>query len=135
MPAKKKKVRPDTMDTRLSVTVGQEMAKKEAKKPIYKRLYHHRWGIGLEHEMQVFHWPKPILIKDKIVDFIIYDTKKIVEDILKHEKISLYTRDFLGRIPYEQTGRKCYGKFSLRPVPINMKKQNEVNSIKLILII
>tara|TARA_B110000037_G_C17117470_1_gene504315 strand:- start:2110 stop:3990 length:1881 start_codon:yes stop_codon:yes gene_type:complete len=105
------------------------------------------WGLGLEHEMHIFHTPKGKNIKD----FILFDSesaqKRIEEDIAsgkiklinnKKEYIlnkngintlkrlpkenEIYIEDYIyfKSVPFEKTGRKCNGKYVIKPVPFMM---------------
>ena len=103
---------------RLSVTIAEEQAKKERRKKRFQKLKNYNWGIGLEHEMHIFHFPT--LPKDKIKDFIIYDSKQAIELILSENKITRADKEFLEITPFEPTGRKCHGKWSLKPAPAKM---------------
>lgn len=105
------------------------------------------WGLGLEHEMHIFHTPKGNNIKD----FILFDSesaqKRIDEDIAsgtikiidkKKEYISnkngintlkrlpneneIYMEDYIyfKSVPFEKTGRRCNNKYVIKPVPYMM---------------
>lgn len=117
---KKKNIRFTSNDTtRTSVTIAEENFKKESRKSRIKRLSKYSWGIGLEHEMHLFHKPR-LNNKGKITEFIVYDTKQAIEKLIRGDKISLIDKDFLRTIPFEVTGRKCHGKWALPPTPIKM---------------
>jgi hypothetical protein len=45
-----------------------------------KYLDDYEWGLGIEHEMHIFHQPPPT--DDNIKDFILFDSKNIVDKIL-----------------------------------------------------
>lgn len=105
------------------------------------------WGLGLEHEMHLFHTPKGKNIKD----FILFDSEKardrIDKDIadgkiillnnkkeyikekgkpdrLKYmpKKNEIYFEDYkyFKSVPYEKTGRKCNGQYVIKAVPYLM---------------
>ena len=93
------------------------------------------WGIGIEHEMHVFHLPDPN--KKAIKDIILAPTEKRVFDIMNNlEKIKEVTKDlfdnkkmdkmdlehFLNSIPFETTGRKCNGKVVINYLPSIIRK-------------
>ena len=106
-------------NNRNSFTLGAELLKEERKRPIYKRLKDHTWGLGLEHEVHLFH--RPYIKKNKhIEDFILFDSKPIVEKLLKDKRVSRKDKDFLSKIPFEPTGRKCNGKIVLKKTPVGM---------------
>jgi hypothetical protein len=105
------------------------------------------WGLGLEHEMHVFHTPKG----KNITDFILFDSEaareRIDEDIangklkiisnkkkyikkngknnkleykLKPNEIFVEDYEYFKSVPYEKTGRKCNGIYVIKPVPCMM---------------
>lgn len=106
------------VDDRLSKTLLEDEIKKDTKSPQFTRLKNHVWGIGIEHEMHVFHRPK--FTTTPIIDFTMYNTKDTAEKLLYRSDISDVDRDFLKRIPFELSGRKCFDEYSLKPVPIEM---------------
>lgn len=106
-------------NNRGSTTLRNEELKKESKKSRFKRLKDYHWGIGLEHEMQVFHKP-PINSNKNIDSFIMFNGKPRIEELLKTDKISILDKEFLEQIPFEPTGRKCNGKVVLEKTPIPM---------------
>ena len=80
------------------------------------------WGLGIEHEMHIFH--KPLLNKkSNIKDFIIFDSESAVKRILQNkEDLDLNYDDynFLKNVPFELSGRKCSGVSVIKPVPVMM---------------
>jgi hypothetical protein len=88
-----------------------------------KRLEKYTWGLGIEHEMHIFH--KPCDNKSNIDCFTLFDSEKITNRYL-NEKNSLnqtlsedeYT--FLKGVPFETSGRKCNDKWVIKMVPIKM---------------
>ncbi len=106
-------------DNRGSITLGDQLRKKESKKSKYKRLKDYTWGMGLEHEMQVFHKPSHNPNKN-IIEFIMFNTKPYIEELLKSDKITVLDKEFFSQIPFEPTGRKCAGKVVLQKTPIPM---------------
>lgn len=80
------------------------------------------WGIGIEHEMHLFHIPNS---KEKLTSIIVFDSenaiKRILKDYLKN-KINLKKSeyDFLKSIPFELSGRVCNGKKIIDKIPIKM---------------
>jgi hypothetical protein len=88
------------------------------------------WGIGIEHEMHVFHKPDPN--KKAIKEIILAPTEKRVFDIMNNlEKFKEETKkifksssleEFLDAIPFETTGRKCNGKVVINYLPSTLRK-------------
>lgn len=80
-----------------------------------------KWGIGIEHEMHLFHMPK-----SEIVDhLIVFDAESAINRILKNYskkkiKLSQGDIDFLKGIPFELSGRTCNGKKIIDKIPIKM---------------
>ena len=80
------------------------------------------WGIGIEHELHLFHIPNG---KDTIKDIIVFDAERGINRILdsyKKKKINLKKSDyeFLKSIPFELSGRTCNGKKVINKIPIKM---------------
>jgi hypothetical protein len=106
----------------------------------YKRLSKYRWGIGLEHEVQLFHNPYSKRNKtnvdsdvsntrisdniDSITEFIVYNsldpTIQLLEKSSNYDKLTQDDRQFLDNIPFEASGRKCSGEHVLEKVPVGM---------------
>jgi hypothetical protein len=82
------------------------------------------WGLGIEHEMHIFH--KPLYSKtNKIKDFIIFDSYSVVERILEDKEnsksnISYDDYNFLKSVPFETSGRRCNDKWVIQAVPVKM---------------
>lgn len=74
------------------------------------------WGFGIEHEMHIYHAPKSI--KENITDFILFDSRDVVERI--YELLSDDEKKFIDKIPYELSGRKCSNQYVIEPPPILM---------------
>ncbi len=102
-----------------SITFADKLRKKESRKSKYKRLKDYTWGMGLEHEMQVFHKPSHNPAKN-ITEFIMFNSTPYIGELLKGDKITVLDKEFLSQIPFEPTGRKCAGKVVLPKTPINM---------------
>ena len=80
------------------------------------------WGIGIEHEMHLFHIPKS---KNKFCDIIAFDSesavKRILQDYLKNKiNLTKLEYDFLKSIPFELSGRTCNGIKIINKIPIKM---------------
>ena len=82
------------------------------------------WGLGLEHEMHLFHIPKNNL-KEGIKDIILFDSESAIQRLIndaKKKKIKLKASEleFLEKIPFELSGRFCNKVAVLERVPIKM---------------
>jgi hypothetical protein len=99
----------------------------------YNRLKKYSWGIGIEHEVQLFHMPVDKNITNnhtnkytnKQFEHIIYDslrtTTELVNNYSKYsEHVPITLRDFLDNIPFEPTGRKCHGEYVIQKTPVAM---------------
>jgi len=106
-------------NNRGSTTFRNKELKKESKKTQFKRLKKYKWGIGIEHEMQIFHKPSHDLTKN-IDSFIMFNPHPRVQELLKGKEITIRDKEFLSAIPFEPTGRKCNGKIVLKKTPIPM---------------
>jgi hypothetical protein len=91
---------------------------------IKKRLKKYTWGLGLEHEMHLFHMKKNR--KTNITSFTLYDSelarRRLLDEVNLKDKVKI-TRDeqkFLSEIPFEKTGRLCNGKWVIKRVPFDM---------------
>ena len=91
----------------------------ESKNQRIKRLRKFKWGMGLEHEMQLFHRPK-YDEKKKITDAIMFNPKDYIREVLATDKVDHRERKFLESLPFEPTGRICNGKVVLEPTPVPM---------------
>jgi hypothetical protein len=81
------------------------------------------WGLGIEHEMHIFH--KPINDKNNIKDFILFNSKKVIDRIMLNKQngkniISDDDYEFLKSVPFETSGRKCNDKWVIKRVPVEM---------------
>ena len=105
-------------------TVQQSLLKKESKKSRFKRLKKYKWGVGLEHEMQLFHYPSVSNKNDKnnkkIDSFIMFNSKPYISELVAGNRIGSTDKEFIATVPYELTGRKCNGKVVLEKIPIEM---------------
>ena len=91
---------------------------------IKKRLKKYTWGLGLEHEMHLFHMKKNR--KTNITSFTLYDSelarRRLLDEVNLKDNVKI-TRDdqkFLSEIPFEKTGRLCNGKWVIKRVPFDM---------------
>ena len=81
------------------------------------KLEDYNWGLGIEHEMHLFHKPDP---SDNIESCILFNSIDIINNMLKNKELSKDDYDFLKRIPFEWSGRQCDGKIVIKRVPIQM---------------
>ena len=80
-----------------------------------------KWGIGIEHEMHLFHIPE----NNAFNSIIAFDGNSALNRLLKahkSKKIQLTNSDleFLKSIPFEISGRTCNGIKIINKLPINM---------------
>ena len=80
-----------------------------------------KWGIGIEHEMHLFHIPK----NEAFDSIIAFDGNSALQRLLtahKSKKIQLTNSEleFLKTIPFEISGRTCNGIKIINKLPINM---------------
>ena len=97
-----------------------------------KELSKYEWGLGIEHEMHIFHTPltnkspkKIGLVRDTIQDFILFNSEaalKRIFDAYENNKINLSDDDykFLKSVPFEKSGRTCNGVSVIKKIPIEM---------------
>ena len=88
------------------------------------KLNNYTWGIGLEHEMHIFHIPKKGT-KENIKDLILFDSESCIERLLESNnsgklKLTHEEYNFLRNIPFELSGRVCNKKTVLERIPIKM---------------
>ena len=106
-----------------------------------KRLQHHKWGFGLEHETHLFHINYSYYDNDNknLKAFELFDSESVVNRILKADfngKIKLNQEDkelIQSKIPFEKTGRKCNGVQVLKKAPYLMPEfitTNPFSSLK-----
>ena len=111
------------------------------------KLNDYTWGIGLEHEMHIFHIPKKNT-KEIVKDLILFDSESCIKRLLEDNnagkiKLTQEEYDFLRNIPFELSGRVCNKKTVLERIPIQMpelitwqpfcslkKKRNMINIIE-----
>ena len=88
-----------------------------------KELYSYTWGLGIEHEMHIFHEPK--MNNKRIKDFILFDSYKAVQRIIDEKEntgldISYDDYQFLKNIPFELSGRMCNNQWVIKAAPVKM---------------
>lgn len=102
-----------------------------------KRLEKYKWGLGIEHEMHVFHEPK---ITDTNTEyFTLFNSEKVVNKLMEDSNNSkgIIKEDdyqFLKSVPFETSGRRCNEQWVIKMVPIKMPEfvtNNPFCSIKL----
>lgn len=82
------------------------------------------WGLGIEHEMHLFHAPL-MNQKKNITDFILFDSDTVSKRLMEEKDnskiaINFDEYNFLKAIPFETSGRKCNDKSVIETVPIKM---------------
>jgi hypothetical protein len=108
----------------IKFTVANKIYGKKRKSDRIKRLEKYTWGIGIEHEMHIFHKPLDYTTK-KIENFILVDSFEPTLRLLQAAdegriKITVKDMELLESVPFEATGRKCNGEFVLQKAPVNM---------------
>jgi len=89
-----------------------------------KELYDYTWGLGIEHEMHIFHKPKSS--KKNIVNFTLFDSFSAVQRILEEKDnstldLSYDDYKFLrDEVPFETSGRRCNDQWVIKTVPVKM---------------
>lgn len=88
-----------------------------------KKLLDYNWGLGIEHEMHIFHEPKPST--NNIKDFTLFDSHSVIERILAEKEntglnISYDDYKFLQTVPFETSGRRCNNQWVIETVPVKM---------------
>ena len=81
------------------------------------------WGLGIEHEMHIFH--KPAKKGKAVTEYTLFDSHSVVEELLRNFEnnkgtLSYDEYEFLKKVPFEKSGRECNGKFVIERVPIKM---------------
>ena len=101
------------------------LIKKEKKNNLRKKLLTYKWGMGIEHEMHIFHKPNEDS-KSNINDYIAFNSQEVVQRILndkENSSIAMSYDDYLflrDRVPYEISGRKCNNEFVVKPIDFQM---------------
>jgi len=104
-------------------TVQKTVKKKsiKSKDSLRKKLLPYKWGMGIEHEMHIFHKPNEDS-KTNINDYIAFNSHEVVQRILndkENSSIAMSYDDYLflrDRVPYEISGRKCNNQFVVKPI-------------------
>ncbi len=89
-----------------------------------KRLSPYTWGVGIEHEMHLFHKPNE-KEKGAIRDVVLFDGESAMKRTMEaYKKGTLTMSDeeytFMKSVPFESTGRLCNGQWVIKKVPFNM---------------
>ena len=98
---------------------------KASKNKRSKLLSNFKWGLGLEHEVHIFHRPH-YDNKEKIQNFIVFDSDSAITEIIdkylksNNSKISATDKEFIEKIPFELSGRKCAGEWVLKRLNTRM---------------
>ena len=82
------------------------------------KLENYSWGLGIEHEMHLFHIPKDN--NNNIDSCTLFNSIDVVNNMLKNKELSYDDYNFLKKIPFEWSGRQCDGKVVIQRVPIQM---------------
>ena len=110
-------------------------------------LLKYTWGLGIEHEMHIFHSPK--LSQKNIQNYILFNSNEVINKILEdkeNSKLNISYDDYIfikNNVPFEKSGRKCNQKSVIEAVPFQMpefitwdpfcsilKDRNIVNMVK-----
>jgi hypothetical protein len=86
-----------------------------------KKLNKYTWGLGIEHEMHIFH--KPFSKSKNIQDFILFNSQDTIKRLLDDKEntdLDEDDYDFLKSVPFELSGRKCSGVSVIKAVPVQM---------------
>ena len=87
-------------------------------KKILKKYKGYKYGVGLEHEMYIFHAPtRAIKDKEDIKSITLAPTEAYQVMILNNKNISNKIKNKIKKVPYEPTGRICNGKVVLKSLP------------------
>jgi hypothetical protein len=91
------------------------------------KLENYKWGLGIEHEMHIFHKPESNKYSNNknIKDFIIFDSYSVVQRLLENKDNGIFDinedeYNFLKSVPFETSGRKCNNKWVIKMVPVKM---------------
>ena len=84
---------------------------------IKKKYKGYKYGIGIEHEMYIFHFP--FVSSSKKIKSIILAPTEGYQNLILNKKELLTNTDLklVKGVPYEPTGRICNGKISLKALP------------------
>ena len=98
------------------------MSKSKTATSINKKYSGYKYGIGIEHEMYMFHFPErtnqnDMEYKDPIKNIILAPSEAYQVLIINNDLTSESDRKFIGKVPYEPTGRICNGKVVLSSLP------------------
>ncbi len=90
-----------------------------------QRLSPYTWGIGIEHEVHLFHQPKHLKSNEKLRDVTLFDGESAMKRTMEaYKKGTLQMTDeeykFMKTVPFESTGRLCNGQWVIKKVPFNM---------------
>ena len=90
----------------------------------FSRLAPYTWGMGIEHEVHLFHSPKKSPSKP-IQDIVLFDGESALRrlfDLYHKGKVTLTDSEykFLKTVPFEATGRRCNNQWVIKKVPFHM---------------
>jgi hypothetical protein len=109
--------------TNQSLLKSKKITQKKFENEISK-LSDYNWGLGIEHEMHLFHQPKNS-DHTSIEDVILFDGESAMKRVMKaYKEGTLQMSDeeykFMKSVPFESTGRLCNGQWVIKKVPFNM---------------
>ena len=113
------------------------------KKAIYQKYYGYTWGMGIEHEVHMFHEPRKEYNQveqsihqrkestlSKVSPIIACNVTHAIRRVLDRDQrlkekgkkgfLPPHVRTLLEAVPSESSGRKCAGKWALRRLPVLM---------------
>lgn len=103
--------------------------KKNQNQNLIEKLSAYTWGVGVEHEVHLFHAPKAADVlgsqSKPITDVTLFDGESALRRVFDaYQKGTLKLTDdeykFLKTIPFEATGRRCNNQWVIKKVPFNM---------------
>jgi hypothetical protein len=114
------------MENDTSHTIRDSINRKVTKTSKYKNLKNYKWGVGIEHEMHLFHNPFSDKTKTKKqkLKFTVFDseipTREIINNFKNIKGVKIKDVETLKNVPFEASGRKCSKQFVMEKIPIYM---------------
>lgn len=91
---------------------------KSKKTSITKKYSGYKYGIGIEHEMYIFHFPYQQLENDELIKNITLAPSEAYQVLIINNDLTTEgDRKFISKVPYEPTGRICNGHVVLSSLP------------------
>jgi hypothetical protein len=110
--------------------IHKKSLKKSIKKQnLIEKFAPYTWGVGIEHEVHLFHAPKVGAASGPdskpITDVTLFDGESALRRVFDaYQKGTLKLTDdeyrFLKTVPFEATGRRCNNQWVIKKVPFNM---------------